>query len=73
MQNGYGTDFNPSVDRLRITGSNGINLRVNVDTGAVTIDTPLSYAPGDVHFGTPPSIGGSAMRRKGFEVIRMKR
>ena len=60
VQNGYGTDFNPTVDRLRITGSNGINLRVNVDTGAVTIDTPLSYAPGDPHFGTPPSIGGSA-------------
>jgi len=45
---------------LRITGSNGINLRVNVDTGAVTVDPFLNYAAGDPHFGTPPSIGGSA-------------
>src|SRR5438105_2878548 len=60
VQNGYGTDFNPSVDRLRITGSNGINFRVNVDTGAVTVDSFLQYAAGDPHFGTPPSIGGSA-------------
>ena len=38
----YGVDFNPVVDRLRIVSDNGLNLRVNVDTGAVTTDGPLN-------------------------------
>jgi len=36
--------FNPVVDRLRVVSSTGQNLRINVDTGAVTVDTPLAYA-----------------------------
>ena len=38
----YGVDFNPVVDRLRIVSDNGLNLRVNVDTGAVTTDGALN-------------------------------
>lgn len=38
----FGIDFNPTVDRLRIISDTGQNLRVNVDTGAVTVDTNLS-------------------------------
>jgi hypothetical protein len=38
----YGVDFNPVVDRLRIVSDNGLNLRVNVDTGAVITDGPLN-------------------------------
>jgi len=60
VQPGYGTDFNPVVDRLRIVSTGGLNLRVNVDTGAVTIDTPLTYAAGDPRVGIPPTISGSA-------------
>ena len=35
-------DFNPTVDRLRVVSDLGQNLRVNVDTGATTVDTPLT-------------------------------
>jgi Domain of unknown function (DUF4394) len=33
-----GLDFNPTVDRLRVVTDTGQNLRVNVDTGATTVD-----------------------------------
>jgi hypothetical protein len=38
----YGLDFNPVVDRLRIVSDNGLNLRVNVDTGATITDGALN-------------------------------
>lgn len=37
----FGVNFNPVSDQLRIIGSSGQNLRVNVDTGEATTDTPL--------------------------------
>ncbi|MDZ7958654.1 MAG: DUF4394 domain-containing protein [Aulosira sp. DedQUE10] len=37
----FGIDFNPTVDRLRIVTSNGLNFRVNPNTGAA-IDSNLS-------------------------------
>ena len=40
----FGVDFNPMVDRLRITSNTGQNLRINVDTGVVTVDSPLNGA-----------------------------
>lgn len=40
----YGVDFNPTVDRLRLVSSTGQNLRINVDTGATTTDTPIALA-----------------------------
>ncbi len=40
--NSFGVDFNPTVDRLRIVSDTGQNLRVNVDTGAATVDGPLN-------------------------------
>ena len=40
----FGVDFNPVPDRLRITSDTGQNLRVNVDTGAVTTDAALNGA-----------------------------
>lgn len=49
-----GFDFNPTPDRLRIV-TNQRNLRINVDTGMVNTDTPLSYAMGDVNAGKSPS------------------
>jgi len=48
--------FNPVVDRLRVVSSTGQNLRINVDTGAVTVDTPLAYASG----GATPGVLGVA-------------
>lgn len=38
----YAVDFNPVVDRLRVIGSNGENLAVNVESGAVTVDSVLT-------------------------------
>ncbi len=32
----FGIDFNPVVDRLRVVSDTGLNLRINVDNGAVT-------------------------------------
>lgn len=43
----FGVDFNPSVDRLRITSDEEQNLRVNVDTGATIADGNLAYPTGD--------------------------
>ncbi|GGZ03338.1 DUF4394 domain-containing protein [Pseudoduganella plicata] len=38
----FGVDFNPVADRLRIVGSSGQSLRINVDTGAVTTDGAIN-------------------------------
>ena len=51
-----GVDFNPVVDRLRVVGSNDQNFRINVDTGAVLVDSNLNYAVGDRNAGKNPSI-----------------
>lgn len=51
-----GIDFNPVVDRLRIASTGNQNLRVNVSTGATTVDANLAYAAGDPNVGRPPSI-----------------
>jgi hypothetical protein len=32
---GYGFDFNPTVDRIRVVGATGLNLRLNPATGAL--------------------------------------
>ena len=38
----YTIDFNPVVDRLRVIGSNGANLRVDVSTGDTATDTNIA-------------------------------
>ncbi|MDB5919327.1 MAG: hypothetical protein JWR40_3561 [Massilia sp.] len=38
----FGVDFNPVADRLRVVSDTGLNLRINVDTGAVTTDGPIN-------------------------------
>ena len=50
----YAINFNPTVDRLRVIGSTGQNLRVNVDTGATTTDGTLSLS------GTAPRVTAAA-------------
>jgi hypothetical protein len=49
-------DFNPMADRLRIMGSDGTNLRANVDDGMVTTDGRLRYADGNMQ---PNVIAGA--------------
>jgi hypothetical protein len=49
-------DFNPVADRLRIIGTDGVNLRANVDDGKVTRDQPLKFAETDPANGQTPSV-----------------
>lgn len=53
-------DFNPAADRLRVIGSDGTNLRVNVDDGKVVTDGKLAFAQTDMHKGETPMIVAGA-------------
>src|SRR5688500_8848265 len=51
----FGFDFNPTVDRLRVTSNTGQNLRINPFTGQIAaVDAPLAYAIGDPNSGATP-------------------
>lgn len=57
----FGFDFNPTVDRIRVTSDARQNLRLNPDTGATAaIDGTLTYAVGDAGAASTPRIVGSA-------------
>jgi hypothetical protein len=57
----FGFDFNPTVDRIRVTSDAEQNLRLNPDNGTVAgVDTNLAYAAGDPGAGTTPNVAGSA-------------
>lgn len=59
---GFGVDFNPAADRLRIVSNAGQNLRHNLATGITLLDDPLDYAPGGVLNGIgPTALGISAV------------
>ena len=47
----FGLDFNPTVDRLRVVSDTGQNLRINVDTGATTVDGNLNFTAGSSAIG----------------------
>ncbi len=54
-------DFNPTVDRLRVVSSDGSNVRINPDTGALAAtDTALAYGATDVNAGAVPAVAGVA-------------
>jgi len=54
---GFGVDFNPTVDRIRVVDANGGNRRLNPLTGgAVATDTTLSYVDGS---GAPRAVGAA--------------
>ena len=53
-------DFNPAADRLRVIGSDGTNLRVNVEDGKTTVDGKLKFAETDMHKGEAPMIVAGA-------------
>lgn len=56
----FGVDVNPVPDRLRVVSDTGQNLRINIDTGAATVDTPLAYAVGDPAAVSTPAVAGAA-------------
>ena len=56
----HGFDFNPTVDRIRVLDGPTRNIRLNPDTAAQLVDTPLTYAAGDGLFGQPVTINAIA-------------
>ncbi|HEX8350816.1 MAG TPA: DUF4394 domain-containing protein [Hymenobacter sp.] len=56
-----GFDFNPTVDRIRVVGQNGMNYRLNPVDGSIAFtDTNLSYTAGDANASATPAIGAVA-------------
>jgi len=53
-------DFNPVANRLRLMGMNGVNFRVNVDTGEVARDGQVKYAAGTPLAETTPRVVAGA-------------
>ncbi len=53
-------DFNPAADRLRVVGANGASLRINVETGATTVDKPLNYDASDANAAKKPMVAAGA-------------
>jgi hypothetical protein len=60
-------DFNPVADKLRVMSSEGVNARVNVDDGQVTVDGGHKYKDGDVNAGKKPKViaGAYSNSKKG--------
>jgi hypothetical protein len=59
--NEFGVDFNPTVDRIRLTSDLDQNLRLNPATGATAAtDTNLIYNTTDPAFGVDPVVVASA-------------
>ena len=57
----FGIDFNPTVDRLRVTSQADQNMRLNPNNAAIAgIDSTLAYAALDANAGANPSIVGNA-------------
>ena len=53
-------DFNPAADRLRLMGSDGTSLRINVDDGKATVDGSHKYKDGDANAGKTPKVVAGA-------------
>lgn len=55
----FTVDFNPAADRMRVLGSEGTSLRINVDDGKAVVDGRLKYADGDATKGAPVVTAGA--------------
>ncbi len=49
-------DFNPVADRLRLVGSDGTNLRANVDDGMTTVDGKLNFDSADANMSATSNV-----------------
>src|SRR5262249_44066343 len=66
----FSFDFNPVVDRIRVTSDSELNLRLNPndgtlvdgdpDTPGIQPDANLAFAAGDPNTGQNPDAGGAA-------------
>lgn len=69
--NGFGFDFNPVVDRIRVTSDSNQNIRLNPNDGTLFVtDTALAYAAGDPNAGFQPDAGGVACLNNFFGATR---
>jgi len=58
---GFGVDFNPVPDRLRVVSNSGQDLRLNPNDGTLAAtDTALAYAAGDPNVSVTARVVGSA-------------
>ncbi len=56
-----GTDFNPLTSQLQVESNVGENISINPFTGSVSsINSPLTYVPGDVSQGLAPRVSAIA-------------
>jgi hypothetical protein len=56
----FGVDFNPVPDRMRLVSNADQNLRINVETGATTVDGTLAFNTTDANAAANPNIVGAA-------------
>lgn len=57
----FGFDFNPTVDRIRVTSNADQNIRLNpLNGGLAATDINLAYAVGDVNAAANPNVVASA-------------
>ncbi len=59
----FGVDFNPTVDKIRVTSDTGLNLRLNVDEGTL-LSTDAALNP------FMPRVVGSAYTNSSFSAAR---
>ncbi len=59
----FSVDFNPVADRLRVVSESGLNLRINVDTGATLRD-------GDINRTPAASVVAAAYTNSGVNPVR---
>lgn len=59
----FSVDFNPVADRLRVIGETGLNLRIDVDTGATLRDGDIARTP-------EPSVVAAAYTNSGVSPVR---
>lgn len=66
-------DFNPVADRLRVIAADGANLRIDVQTGATTVEKPLVYDSADTNAGKKPAVAAGAYTNsaKGAKVTEL--
>lgn len=57
---GFGFDFNPAVDLIRVVSDADQNFRLIPATAAVLTDVTLAYAMADPNFGDNPNVVGAA-------------
>lgn len=77
----FGIDFNPAVDRLRVVGDLGMNLRMNPDTSVAVDGDPaqnglqpdaaLRYAADDANAGKTPAVVAVAYARDAADPQRV--